>query len=85
MFQCKKCGACCRHLSLSPIYAELDRGDGICKYLSGNECSIYEERPLLCNVDKAYDIYFRPYISRAKYYEITKRACDKLIKLEQED
>lgn len=51
MFKCDCCGACCRHLNLSALYAELDRGDGTCKYLSGNLCSIYEKRPLLCRVD----------------------------------
>lgn len=46
MFECDKCGECCRHLKDILIYAELDRGDGICRYLKGNLCSIYEERPL---------------------------------------
>jgi Fe-S-cluster containining protein len=28
-FPCTKCGACCRHVNLSPLTAYLDRGDGI--------------------------------------------------------
>ena len=59
MFECDRCGACCRHLDISKLYAELDRGDGTCKYLSGNLCSIYEKRPLLCRVDESYQKFFK--------------------------
>lgn len=46
MFECDSCGLCCMNIYKSEIYSELDRGDGVCKYLSGNLCSIYENRPL---------------------------------------
>ena len=55
MFRCNKCGECCRNLQGISIYADLDRGDGICKYLKGNLCSIYNERPLLCRIDDCYE------------------------------
>ena len=35
MFECDVCGHCCRNLDKSPIYLELDKGDGTCKYLVG--------------------------------------------------
>ena len=54
MFKCDKCGECCRHLNESDLYIELDRGDGVCKYLDGNLCSIYENRPLHCRIDESY-------------------------------
>ena len=54
MFHCDKCGICCRSLRRSPLYRELDRGDGVCRYLDGNLCSIYATRPLLCRVDESY-------------------------------
>lgn len=59
MFECDKCGECCRHLKGISIYAELDRGDGICKYLKGNLCSIYEDRPLFCRIDDCYEQFFK--------------------------
>lgn len=40
MFECDKCGECCRHLKGISIYAELDRGDGICKYLK-EICAVF--------------------------------------------
>ena len=81
MFYCDRCGACCCHLELSPLYRELDRGDGICKYLSGNLCSIYENRPLLCRVDASYDAFFKDVMSRETYYKLNYVSCNELKKL----
>ena len=53
MFHCDKCGICCRSLRRSPLYSGLDRGDGVCRYLDGNLCSIYATRPLLCRMDES--------------------------------
>lgn len=78
MFECSKCGECCRHLSLSDLYRELDRGDGVCKYLSGNLCSIYESRPVLCRVDESFDLFFQGNMSRAEYYRLNYEACKKM-------
>lgn len=82
MFECDCCGCCCRNLNKSNLYMELDRGDGICRYLSGNLCSIYEERPLLCRVDECYEIYFKQFISIEEYYQLNKNECEKLKELE---
>lgn len=78
MFSCDKCGACCQNLHLSPLYAELDRGDGVCKYLSENLCSIYESRPLLCRVDESYEKFFKEVMSIEEYYRINLDVCKKL-------
>lgn len=75
MFQCKKCGECCRKVSRSVFLTELDRGDGICKYLQGNLCGIYDTRPLLCRVDECYDLFFKGRYSREQYYEINYQCC----------
>lgn len=83
MFPCDKCGGCCRNLDKSEIYSELDRGDGICKYLVGNLCSIYEKRPLLCRVDECYEKYFYQWMSREDYYRLNIEECKKLIEEEK--
>lgn len=77
MFKCDKCGCCCKHLD-KIIYADLNRGDGICKYLVDNLCSIYDNRPLLCRVDASYEIYFKDSISIEDYYRQNYAACKKL-------
>lgn len=78
MFVCDKCGECCRHLNLSPLYEQLDRGDGVCRYLLGNLCSIYETRPLLCRIDESYQTFFQDKISKEEYYSLNYKACDKI-------
>lgn len=82
MFQCDKCGACCRRLGDVPLFADLDRGDGVCRYLQGNLCGIYEKRPLLCRVDDSYKAFFADLMSREEYYKYNYEACERL---KQED
>ena len=75
MFKCDQCGLCCRNLKFSPNYADLDRGDGICKYLKGNLCSIYQNRPLKCRIDDSYHVFFRETMTLEEYYELNYNAC----------
>ncbi len=85
MYNCEHCGCCCRNLDKSDIYAPLDRGDGVCKYLKGNDCSIYENRPVLCRIDESYDRFFSVMMSREEFYDINKQVCKWLQKLEEDD
>ena len=78
MFVCTMCGECCRNLDKSDIYKELNRGDGICKYLEGNMCTIYDNRPLLCRIDESYEYLFKDKISLDEYYNINYEVCKKL-------
>lgn len=78
MFACDKCGECCRNLDKSPIYAQLDRGDGTCRYLIGNLCSIYEKRPILCRIDESYDLFFRDTLAQDEFYKLNQSFCKKL-------
>jgi len=80
MFQCERCGLCCVNLHKSALYTELDRGDGVCRYFDVNSklCTIYESRPLKCNVDKTYEIYLKNKMSLERYYELNYEACKKL-------
>ena len=75
MFKCSQCGVCCRHLDRSELYRELDRGDGVCRYLKGNLCSIYENRPLLCRIDESYDKFFSEIYTRDEYYRLNEQGC----------
>ena len=80
MFKCDRCGECCRNLHKSPIYEDLHDGDGICRYLDGNECSIYEERPVLCRIDECYGIYFKDKLSYEDYIQLNYKFCKELKK-----
>lgn len=78
MFKCNKCGLCCRNLNKSNIYDFLNRGDGVCKYLKENICSIYENRPIVCRVDDCYEIFFKKIYSRDEYYKLNYEGCMQL-------
>lgn len=82
MFPCDCCGCCCRNLDRSELYINLNRGDGVCKYLSGNYCAIYDERPLLCRVDECYDLFFSQIMNLDEYYRLNKKECQNLKKME---
>ena len=55
-FKCAQCGECCRHLDKIEGLKHLQT-NGICKYLEGNLCSIYDHRPDLCRRDKVYEMF----------------------------
>lgn len=82
MFKCDCCGNCCKNISKSELYSDLDRGDGVCKYLNGNICSIYNERPLFCRIDECFELFFKRYMSIEEYYKLNYKACEKLKELE---
>lgn len=77
MYKCNKCGKCCKSLNLNKLYDNLNRGDGVCIYLDeeNNLCKIYKDRPLICNIDKAYNEYFKYIYSKEEYYKINKEVC----------
>ena len=76
MYVCSKCGTCCRNLKLSELYADLDRGDGVCKFLQeDNLCSIYSNRPDKCNIDKMYELLFKNVYSKDDYYAMNYKSC----------
>ena len=85
MFECNRCGLCCMNLARSILYSDLDRGDGVCRYYesSSKKCTIYEQRPLKCNVDKIYEIYAIDKMTREQYYQMNYVACEKLKKQEE--
>ena len=74
MFQCSQCGICCRRLPNMAPFDQLHDGDGVCKFLDGNFCSIYENRPTLCRVDESYPL-FKHLMSYEEYLEVKYTSC----------
>lgn len=72
------CGCCCRGLDDSKVHAELDRGDGVCRYLDGNLCSIYEDRPQICRVDELYDLLYKNSMTWEEYNQLQYEVCKRL-------
>ena len=89
-FPCTTCGICC-HLvfkdlsssfsELAEEVAEMDRGDGICKYQDEDtkRCDIYANRPWFCDSVKVWERYFKPSGLSLEYtYAIYKKQCKAL-------
>lgn len=79
-FICDQCGLCCKNLDKSEIYADLDRGDGICKLFDEktNLCSDYQNRPLKCRIDEMYEQFYKDTLSLKEYYELNYEGCKTL-------
>lgn len=91
-FPCTGCGACCRVVGslltsdVGKAHPVLDHAiksfpfktdsDGACEKLIDNQCSVYEDRPLLCNV-KALGILMKK--DEAEWYRFNAQACNALI------
>ncbi len=76
MFQCTKCGICCKNIDKIPELAEFHTGNGICIHLtSDNVCDIYQNRPTICNVEKMYELKYRRIMSKEEYERLNMEGC----------
>ena len=80
MFPCKKCGRCCRRVGNTLFGKALALPNGVCRHLdeSTNLCRIYEERPLFCNIDKAYEECYKDLMTQQEYYQRNLEICHRL-------
>jgi Fe-S-cluster containining protein len=75
-FTCEKCGECCRHIE--PFISVIpQQHDGICDFLHGDLCAIYENRPDLCDYKRAYK-YFEKELTENEYTKMVIYFCKKL-------
>ena len=77
MIDCNGCGECCSNLTSNPLYATLDRGDGVCRFLNVQTklCSIYDQRPDICNSLKMYEQYFH-HLSKQAFINLNRQICE---------
>ena len=62
-FNCNQCGLCCKALN--------------CQYLTkDNLCSIYETRPLVCNIEKGYEVLFKDKMTKAEWFQLNEHYCN---------
>lgn len=75
-FNCWNCTACCRLCDKTEELKQYDRGDGTCINLTtDNLCSIYENRPEICNTKRMYEKKWKSVMSWDKYVELSEVAC----------
>ena len=78
MFPCSACGLCCQHIGTVEELKAYDRGNGVCKYydVSSRQCSIYEERPLICRIDEMYSIQYSKTFTKEDFYRENAKVCN---------
>lgn len=78
--QCNKCGACCKLFNLPNFpqgeeYQKYNSGNGVCINLVKNQCVIYEDRPVFCNVEKLYKEQYSSIMTREEYDKFITQQC----------
>lgn len=78
LFDCTRCGACCRRVNNSLETMQFDRGDGVCRQYNDDtkQCKIYETRPDICRVDLQYRVNYQDVMSWEEFCKINKAAYD---------
>ena len=79
-FKCDCCGLCCRHIDKVPQLKNFDSGRSFCKCLNTqtNLCTIYYERPDLCNVEVGYKKYFADQYTEEEFFRLNYKVCEQL-------
>lgn len=77
VFPCTQCGLCCKHVYLAAETQFLDRGDGTCRHYdsTGKNCTIYEERPDICRVDRQYTVRYCQQYTWDEYVTLNLQVC----------
>jgi len=91
VFPCSGCGACCRRINKAvgnlgieniekdnELYFPYKWDDtGRCEMLTDdNRCSVYENRPLICNIDKLLSLIDIP---KEQFYAMNIAACNTMM------
>jgi len=78
-FPCTRCGLCCLNLDKVPVLIDFHNGDGRCQYYVEHKgCSIYEHRPLVCQIDNMYQTYFFNDLKKIDFYRKNAEICNQL-------
>lgn len=89
-FPCTGCGSCCKridrlidNINLFPkeqqelLHFPYKHEDGVCENLmEDNKCAIYENRPLICNIDKFIEVFE---LDKIQFYTDNINVCNKIM------
>lgn len=81
-FKCTGCGLCCQHVDraventkhIEWLEFPYDWDDsGRCEKLNeNNQCSVYEDRPLICNVEMFAEAFN---LNKEEFYKLNEQSC----------
>lgn len=81
-FPCTKCGLCCHLAGMREDFPFDTLPDGRCSKLTEEGlCSVYDDRPDICNLDRMYERYKEkePTVTKEDYHANQAEACNWLI------
>ncbi len=80
VFECDKCGLCCRHIKDIKELENFMLDDESCINLdkTSNLCKIYDRRPDICRVDEMFKKVFYKFMSKEEYLNLNILSCEKL-------
>jgi len=58
----------------NPLYFPYKNKDGVCEKLVDNKCSVYKDRPLVCNIQKV-----AKYFGSSQYIKQNIEACNRMM------
>jgi Fe-S-cluster containining protein len=79
IFPCTGCGCCCKRIGMVKPFLTLEEfpyntnNDGVCEMLIDDKCSVYNERPDICRIDK---MATKSNIDTAEYYKLAIHVCN---------
>lgn len=92
-FPCTQCGLCCRHIGVTLEYGGFFQNqtvrnailefpykadnNGVCEMLVDNKCSVYNNRPILCDVELMASLLG---VAKDEWYRSNAQACNFMIK-----
>lgn len=92
-FKCTNCGECCKRFTdlaqnnanapewLKKAIEEFPfqiNEDGSCEKLIDNKCSVYQDRPTICSVDKLFELQ-EAVKSKKEWYQMNNQECNRMI------
>lgn len=80
-YPCTSCGVCCTKVKTAVETLNFDfpfgwDKSGCCEKLIDNKCSVYEDRPLICNIDRLWEL---TNLTKEEFYELNIKACNKMM------
>ena len=92
-FPCTGCGQCCRQLGeildaanasgneafmlLARVFPYTPEPDGSCPMLINNQCAVYEDRPILCNLER---LQHNMEVPDEVWFQLNAASCNRLIR-----
>lgn len=86
IFPCDLCGLCCQNIGHIQELKNFDLGNGVCMHLDlkSKECKIYNDRPLICQVDAMYQLFYSTIMTKDRFYKLNQKVCNSLKKQNKE-